>query len=39
MSVVRGGGVTMSDGTELAFSRTRKKAALEALARFAGGSV
>lgn len=39
VSVVRGGGVTMSDGTELAFSRTRKKAALEALARFAGGSV
>ena len=39
VSVVRGSGVTMSDGTELAFSRTRKKAALEALARFAGGSV
>ena len=39
VSLVRGGGVTMSDGTELAFSRTRKKAALEALARFAGGSV
>ena len=39
VSVVRGGGITMSDGTELAFSRTRKKAALEALARFAGGSV
>lgn len=37
--VVRGSGVTMSDGTELSFSRSRKKAALEALARFAGGSV
>lgn len=39
VNVVRGSGVTMSDGTELTFSRTRKKAALEALARFAGGSV
>ena len=39
VDAVRGSGVTMSDGTELAFSRTRKKAALEALARFAGGSV
>ena len=39
VSVMRGIGVTMSDGSELTFSRSRKKASLEALARFAGGSV
>ena len=39
VTAVRGAGVTLSDGTELAFSRTRKKEALEALARFAGGSI
>ena len=39
VSVMRGSGVTMSDGSELTFSRSRKKASLEVLARFAGGSV
>ena len=36
---LRPGSVVMSDGTELAFSRSRKKEASEALARYVGGSV
>lgn len=37
--LVRGGAVVMSDGVELALSRTRKREALAELARFVGGSV
>ena len=37
--LVRGSGVVMSNGAELTISRSKKKSALEALARFAGGSV
>lgn len=39
VSRVRGSSVTMDDGAELTISRTRKKGALEALARYAGGSI
>lgn len=39
VALVRSCGVVMSDGTEIAFTRSRKKAALEQLARYVGGSV
>lgn len=38
VALVRAGSVTMSDGTEIAFTRSRKKGALEQLARYVGGS-
>lgn len=39
VSLVRTGSVVMSDGTQISFTRSRKKGALEALARYVGGSV
>lgn len=39
VSLVRTNSVVMSDGTEIAFTRSRKKEALEALARFVGGGL
>lgn len=37
VSLVRSGSVVMSDGTEIAFTRSRKREALAALTRFVGG--
>lgn len=38
VKLVRGGGVVLSDGTAIDFTRTYKKSALEALARYMGGA-
>jgi len=38
VKLVRQGSVVLSDGTELFFSRARKKPCLEALANYVGGS-
>lgn len=37
VSLVRPGSIVMSDGTEISFTRSRKKEALAALTRFVGG--
>ena len=39
VAVARGATLTMDNGDELAISRSRKRDALEALARYAGGSI